>query len=69
MATSTTNASPQIGVRFKPADMQRLKDRAEADFAGNVSTLVKVAVKRLLDGETPSESTAESDPAELAAAS
>lgn len=69
MATSTTNASPQIGVRFKPDEMQRLKDRAESDYAGNVSTLVKVAVKRFLDGETVNDPRAESEPVELAAAS
>lgn len=41
--------SPQVGVRFPPAEMERLRNRADRDFAGNVSTLVKVAVKRLME--------------------
>lgn len=43
------NKRPQIGVRFPPSEMERIKERAESDYAGNVSTLVKVAVKRLME--------------------
>jgi hypothetical protein len=50
------NASPQIGVRFPQDEMDRLRERAKRDFAGNISTLVKVAVRRLLgDGQGESE--------------
>jgi len=54
MLKSPIKGSPQIGVRFKEDEMNRLRERAERDFAGNVSTLVKVAVRRLL-GEAPTE--------------
>jgi predicted DNA-binding ribbon-helix-helix protein len=43
------NKSPQIGVRFPPEQMERLREHAERHYAGNVSTLVKVAVMRFID--------------------
>ena len=49
------NASPQIGVRFSAAELERIRERAERDYAGVVSTLVKVAVKRFLDAEPDGE--------------
>ena len=46
-----SNKSPQIGVRFPKSEMERLRRHAETNYAGSVSTMVKVAVKRLIDAE------------------
>jgi hypothetical protein len=66
MAKRPGNASPQVGVRFKEDEMARLRERAERDFAGNVSTLVKVAVRRLL-GERDANDGAEAEKPAVAA--
>lgn len=46
------NKSPQIGVRFPDEEMQRLRDHAKRNYAGSISTMVKVAVRRLIECET-----------------
>lgn len=46
--------SPQIGVRFPKPDMERLRKHAEVNYAGNMSVMVQVAVKRLIDAEQSS---------------
>ena len=42
---------PQIHIRVKPDEMERIKDHARLKYARNVSTLVKAAIFRLLDDE------------------
>jgi hypothetical protein len=53
--TKPVNKSPQIGVRFPPAEMERLREHAERNYAGNLSTLVKVAVRRLIESANDPE--------------
>ena len=49
------NKNPQIGVRFEPAEMERVRDHADRNYAGVVSTMVKVAVRRLMEAEQARE--------------
>lgn len=53
------NKSPQIGVRFPPEQMDRIRDFADEHYSGNVSVLVKVAVNRFIDAARPSTESAE----------
>ena len=43
--------SPQVGVRFPPDEMERLREHAKRRYANNVSTMVKVAVQRLIESD------------------
>ena len=49
----TVNKSPQIGVRFPPGDLERIKALADRKYRGNVSMLVKVAVSAFVEREAP----------------
>jgi hypothetical protein len=47
--------SEAIWPRRTPAEMERLREHAERNYAGNLSTLVKVAVRRLIESANDPE--------------
>lgn len=59
LPTKPSGNSAQLNVRMPESEMKRIRERAEQDYAGNVSTLIKVAVRRFLNESTVDAARAE----------